>query len=174
MDNKYNNPTNFVSPHPQPVRPPDIIMPGMASSLTVDGALTPVESRQGRDSTSARDRAKARLIDSAPLYVAITVLSLAGTVAYILIGDAGFLDSLFLFLVTMGLGLIISDFQRVKLWLGHSHAGVERHRLDTAAAMYKAQLEAAAQVRRDALELQLRMLEDNDQRRLTDGRKYRS
>lgn len=140
----------------------EIIMPGPGPAPAWETALQPVESRQGRDSLSAEDRARGRLIDSIPAHAAILLLSILGALAFRRFGDASTLDSFLVFLGALGMSLLVYNANDIAERFRHTHAGVERHRIDAAKDMHRAQLQAEAEVRREALALQLKLLEDRN------------
>jgi len=150
----------FVAPKPTE-RPPraEIIMPGPSAAPQWETALQPVQSTQTRDSLSAEDRARGRLIDSIPGHAAILILAGFGALAFYRFGDVSRLDSFLAFLFFTGAAVLFYNANDIAERFRHTGAGVERFKVATAAEMYKAQLQHEAEVRRESLRLQLKLLE---------------
>lgn len=118
-----------------------------------------------RDSVSAQDRAKGFIIRQVPSYVVTLTIALVGTIAYTLIAmemDVSApwaLDRLLVFLVSVAVVLMVSHSRADGRDYDHSHAGIERRRIDAAVEIRSKEIDAELELRTKALEAQLRMLE---------------
>ena len=151
---------------PEPLRVPD----GWTGVAAVD--LQPVDvsgvmeaaNDSTRDSISATDRAIGYVIRLGPAFLLSLLLSVMGMVAFILImrhldtpTDA--LTNLFVFLACIGVtfGLLAVTMNRQDYQ--HSRAGVERHRITTAAKLRTAEIAALLTLRREALGLTMQLID---------------
>ena len=124
-----------------------------------------------QDSTGAEDRARGfnrRMV----LPMALTVvLALVSVLAWVLVvtlvrGDANlmpfFIDRLFIFLIVVGgMGYTVWDRANDTDY-DHTHAGVDRLRLETMRDVRIAELQAETQQRQAALAMSLKLLESRD------------
>lgn len=159
---------------PQDVSPPAVVeVPTIQVTDTSAAWSSPTSPT--RDSVSAVDRAKAHQIRQVPVYVGVVGVSVAGTVAWSIVAmSAGIaapwaLDRVLIFTVLLVVALLVSNHRATVTDFEHTHAGVERLRVKTAAEIRKAELAAELQLRTAALDAQLRLLEaaprrDNDDR----------
>lgn len=150
-EKKYNNaitiPANMLS----------IVDNGQAP--IAEGVWRPVESKQTRDSVSARDRATASLVDSVPVHMALLMLSGFAAGVFWKIGNAERIDALFVFLGVMGVLTIIYNKDRIKTWMDHSHAGVERLRIVEGSKVAREWKQEEEATKREALRLHIKLLE---------------
>lgn len=159
---------NFVAPLPAPLatRPQTIDQAPQwvtqAQPLEVGQAWQP---QQGaKETTSAMDRAKGLRIRLVPFLV---LYGLAGVV----VGGAVWLVAESVPLAALGAVLTFAAFgvgTYVKLNgqdYAHSGAGVERHRVDTAADLARTQMEHTHELRKMALDAYLETLERNEGKR---------
>lgn len=136
----------------------------------VSGVWTPVASGS-RDSTSAEDRAWALLWRTLPAYVIVLLAGFAGVLIWTWaswqwdLGHAPYhVEKFLLWLILVaGLGVRVWGTESSRDW-AHTHAGVERHRIDKAAQVRIAEVQVEADLKRKALAATLKMLEarDND------------
>ena len=160
---------------PAPLRVPD----GWNGVATVD--LQPVDvsgvmegaNDQSRDSISATDRAVGYVIRLGPAFLLALLLAVLGMVAFILImrhlaTPTDGLTNFFVFLLCIGVtfGLLAVTMNRQDYQ--HSRAGVERHRISTAAELRKSEISAMLQLRREALSHTLQLLDAQERRQLDD------
>ena len=151
---------------PTPLRVPD----GWNGVATVD--LQPVDvsgvmeaaNDPTRDSTSATDRAIGYVIRLGPAFLLALLLSVMGMVAFILImrhldtpTDA--LTNFFVFLVCIGVTFGVLAVTMNRQDYQHSRAGVERHRISTAAKLRTAEISALLTLRREALGLTMQLID---------------
>ena len=149
-----------------PLRVPD----GWNGVATVD--LQPVDvsgvmeaaNDPTRDSTSATDRAIGYVIRLGPAFLLALLLSVMGMVAFILImrhldtpTDA--LTNFFVFLVCIGVTFGVLAVTMNRQDYQHSRAGVERHRITTAAKLRTAEIAALLTLRREALSLTMQLID---------------
>ncbi len=127
-----------------------------------------------RDSTSATDRAIGYVIRLGPAFLLALLLAVMGMVAFILImrhldTQTDSLTNFFVFLVCIGVtfGLLAVTMNRQDYQ--HSRAGVERHRISTAAQLRTAEITAMLTLRREALGHTIAMLEAQSERRQIDA-----
>ena len=162
-----NRPTYVPEVKPaQPLRVPD----GWNGVATVD--LQPVDvsgvmeaaNDPTRDSTSATDRAIGYVIRLGPAFLLALLLSVMGMVAFILImrhldtpTDA--LTNFFVFLVCIGVTFGVLAVTMNRQDYQHSRAGVERHRITTAAKLRTAEIAALLTLRREALSLTMQLID---------------
>ena len=163
---------NFVPEvrRPEPLRVPD----GWNGVATVD--LQPVDvsgamesaNDSTRDSISATDRAIGYVIRLGPAFLLALLLAVMGMVAFILImrhldTPTDSLTNLFVFLACIGVtfGLLAVTMNRQDY--AHSRAGVERHRISTAAELRRAEMKAFLQLRRDSMQATLRLLDQQEE-----------
>lgn len=118
-----------------------------------------------RDSVSAQDRARGFLLRQAPIYAIVLVLSIAVTLAYTLVGMAAdvaapfMLDRVLVFLAMLAGSAFAVHDRGDRRDYDHSHAGIERKRIDAAVDIRRREIDAELQLRTAALGAQLRMLE---------------
>lgn len=162
-------PGNYVAAAPRPPRPAEI-MPAPAQPVDLSQAWQPMTS-PGRDSVSAVDRAKAFHIRSIPIYAAVVGMAVAAVILYsvtitfwgVHIDVPMFADRILIFLaVTFGWGLWMFK-QANETDYDHSHAGIERLRILEAAEIQRTIVEAEAEIKREALQAYLRLLEGRGQ-----------
>jgi hypothetical protein len=166
-----NNYVPEVKP-PAPLRVPD----GWNGVATVD--LQPVDvsgvmesaNDSTRDSTSAVDRAWGYNIRLIPALLVSLLLATLGTVAFVLAmrwtstpTDA--LTNTFVFLLCIGVTFLLFAVTVNRSDYAHSRAGVERHRISTAAELRKSEIAAMLELRREALGHTLALLETQEERR---------
>ena len=175
-------PTNYVPAAPQtapPLRVPDG-WNGVAvvdvQPVDVTPALNPVHDAS-RDSTSATDRAWAYNIRLAPALLVCVLLAGMGTLAFVLImrylaqpTDA--LMNLFAFLLFLAAGFFMFAVSLSRTDYAHSRAGVERHRISTAADLRREEIAAMLELRREALRHTLALLDAQERRQLDDTHRY--
>ncbi len=154
---------------PEPLRVPDG-WNGVAAvdlqPVDVSSVMEPVNDST-RDSVSATDRAVGYVIRLGPAFVLALLLAVMGMVAFILImrhldTPTDGLTNFFVFLLCIGVtfGLLAVTMNRQDYQ--HSRAGVERHRISTAAEMRKEEIAAMLELRREALGHTLALLEAQD------------
>lgn len=151
---------NFVAAHPQ--RP--LMQPPAIDQIDISPVWSPTASR-ARDSISAVDRAKAHNLRMVPVYALIFAVALLAVVAYSLLiyfldqpGAPWALDRILIFLAVLSSLGLVAHINGSRTDYQHTHAGVERHRITTAAEVYIAQIEATAEVQREALRANLALL----------------
>ena len=170
MANRYDTAQSFVAPAPVRVRP-QVDLPAVAEPVRIEPVFAPTVS-PSRDATGATDRARGLVYRMAIPGAMVLLTAIAGVVAYtivLVLADAGdlvpwMLDRVLIFLaIVAGGGLAMFDRESARDY-DHSHAGVERHRIDTAAAIRSEELEAEYRLRQTALSAQLKLLGvgDND------------
>lgn len=160
-----------VKPTP-PLRVPD----GWSGVAAVD--LQPVDvsgvmegaNDATRDSVSAIDRAWGYNIRLIPALLVSLLLATLGTVAFILAmrwtatpTDA--LTNMFVFLLCIGVTFLLFAVTVNRSDYAHSRAGVERHRISTAAELRKSEITAMLVLRREALGHTLALLDAQNERR---------
>lgn len=165
---------SYVSAPPMPpttIEPAALIKvlaPGTDDVWAGSGAWESTESRQSRDSVSAQDRARGANLRSIPVLISTTTLAAAGTVAYVLTGVGKPLDVLFVFLLLCGAFNLIAIVLLHRMDFQHSHAGLERMRIETAGRVAERAIEAQTAQRIEALKMAIEI--HNTQRGLiTDG-----
>ncbi len=166
-------PTNYVPAAPQtapPLRVPD----GWSGVAVVDvqpvdvsPALNPVHDGS-RDSTSATDRAWAYNIRLLPAMLVCVLLAGMGTLAFVLVmrwieTPTDGLTNTFAFLLFVGVAFLMFAVSLNRTDYQHSRAGVERHRISTAAELRKVEVSAMLEMRREALRLTLELLDSQKQ-----------
>ena len=173
MTNSHRDYRTFVpaaAPGIQQWREPETIdvIPIPATDITP--AMKPTAS-QSKDSVSAQDRAKGfntRMVFPMALTV---VLGLVGalfwtlTLAMLDVGQVApfMLDRVLVFLAIVG-GMGLTVWTKAnQVDHDHTHAGVERHRITTAAEVRKVEVQAELQQRQMATEAMLTMLERREQ-----------
>ena len=156
-------PGSFVAPAPRPPRPAEI-MTAPAQPVDMSGAWQPTES-PSRDSISAVDRAKAVHIRAIPIYAAVAGIAVVAVILYSITlwftgwqGAPYALDRVLIFVGTLtALGLW--QYLRLnKQEFDHSHAGVERLRIETAGEIQLAIIEAETEIKLKALNGYLKLL----------------
>ncbi len=157
-------PGSFVAPAPRPPRPAEI-MPAPAQMVDLSAAWQPTES-PSRDSISAVDRAKAVHIRAVPIYVAVLGVAVVAVILYAMTlwffrvdtGAPWALDRILVFVGTLtGVGLFV--YLRLNAQeFDHSHAGVERLRIETAGEIQMAIIEAETEIKLRALDGYLKLL----------------
>ena len=165
--NRYQNGAAYVSPiapgTPQAIQ---ILPPDSLQQSDISAVWTPTIS-QSRDSTGAQDRARGLILRTMPTLGALVFLASTAVIMY-LAGLAVFdlrplsskpLDSTLIFLGILGAMWFFTYSAESRRDYQHSHAGVERHRLDAAADIRMAELGAELQMRREALAASLKLLE---------------
>ena len=161
---RQSRPSNFVAPAPRPLRPAEI-MPAPAQPVDLSPAWQPMTS-PGRDSVSAVDRAKAFHIRSIPIYAAIVGMAVAAVILYsvtiafwgVQINVPLFADRILIFLaVAFGWGLWMFK-QANETDYDHSHAGIERLRIETAGDIQLAIVEAETEIKLKALDAYLKLI----------------
>lgn len=167
---RQSRPGNWVAPAPRPLRPAEI-MPAPAQPVDLSPAWQPTTS-PSRDSVSAVDRAKAVHIRAVPVYVAVLGVALVAVILYAMTlwffrvetGAPWALDRILVFVGTLtGVGLFVYLRLNAQEY-DHSHAGVERLRIDRAAEIQIAIVEAETEIKLKALDAYLRMLGVDDDR----------
>lgn len=161
QNERVNTRVNFVAPARE-----EVIHLEHAPLATADTSAvwTPTASPT-RDSVSAQDRAKGFIIRQIPSYVVTLTIATVGTIAYTLIAmemDVSApwaLDRLLVFLVAVAVALMVSHGRADGRDYDHSHAGIERKRIDAAVEIRTREIDAELELRTAALEAQLRMLE---------------
>lgn len=153
----------FVAPAARPPRPAEI-MPAPAQTVDLSAAWQPTES-PSRDSISAVDRAKAVHIRAFPIYAAVAGIAVVAVILYSITlwftgwqGAPYALDRVLIFVGTLtALGLW--QYLRLnKQEFDHSHAGVERLRIETAGEIQLAIIEAETEIKLKALNGYLKLL----------------
>lgn len=156
---------NFVSyvDPPRPPRPAEI-MPAPAQVVDMSAAWTPTES-PSRDSVSAVDRAKAVHIRAIPIYAAVAGIAVVAVILYSITlwftGWAGAPYALDRVLIFVGTLTALGLWQYLRLnkqEFDHSHAGVERLRIETAGEIQLAIIEAETEIKLKALNGYLKLL----------------
>ena len=153
---------NFVAPE----REQTAIVVDSAPLATADtSAVWMPTASPTRDSVSAQDRARGFLLRQTPIYVVVLVLAVAVTLAYTLVSMAAevaapfMLDRVLVFLAMLAGGAFIVHDRGDRRDYDHSHAGIERKRIDAAVEIRTREIDAELQLRTAALDAQLRMLE---------------
>lgn len=120
-----------------------------------------------RDSVSAQDRAWGYVIRLTPFALISLGLGVLGFVAFLLITSwfglhTTALERFFAFLLCLMVcfGVFAATMNRTDYQ--HSRAGVERHRISTAADLRKHEIDALLELRREALRASLRLIEGED------------
>lgn len=161
---------------PEPMRVPD----GWNGVAAVD--LQPVDvsgvmegaNDATRDSVSAVDRALGYNIRLIPALLVSLLLATLGTVAFVLAmrwtatpTDA--LTNMFVFLLCIGVTFLLFAVTVNRSDYAHSRAGVERHRISTAAELRKEEIAAMLELRREALGHTLALLDAQERRQISDA-----
>ena len=156
-------PGSFVAPAPRPPRPAEI-MPAPAQPVDMSAAWTPTES-PSRDSISAVDRARAVHIRAIPIYLAGLGVALVALIMYVMtlwIAGAGgapyALDRVLVFLGVLTVVELVIYLRLNKQEYDHTHAGVERLRIETAGEIQLAIIEAETEIKMRALDGYLKLL----------------
>ena len=166
--------TNYVPEvrRPEPLRVPDG-WNGVATvdlqPLDVSGVMEPANDST-RDSVSAIDSAWGYNIRLIPALLLSILLALMGMITFILAmrwtstptdGMTNFLA----FLVCLAVPFLAFAVTVNRSDYAHSRAGVERHRISTAADLRKSEIAAMLTLRREALGHTLALLESQNERR---------
>ena len=165
MQTEQRRRVNFVAAHPDPVEKPPATVDVTPIQMTDTSAAWAGVASPTRDSISAVDRARAFQIRQIPIYIAGVGVALAGTLAYTLIALAADIgapwaaDRLLVFLGLAVAALLVSHHRASVTDFQHTHAGVERLRVQTAADVRRAELDAELKLRLAALDAQLRLLD---------------
>lgn len=124
-----------------------------------------------RDSTSATDRAWGYNIRLIPAMIVCLLLAGMGTLAFVLAmryldqpTDA--LTNTFAFLLFLAAGFFMFAVSLSRTDYAHSRAGVERHRITTAADLRREEISAMLETRREALRLTLQLLDSQQNRQI--------
>lgn len=156
-------PGNYVAAAPRPPRPAEI-MPAPAQPVDLSAAWQPTTS-PSRDSVSAVDRATAVHIRAIPIYLAGLGVAIVALIMYVmtlwLVGAGGAPYALDRVLVFLGVLTVVElgTFLRLnKQEFDHSHAGVERLRIETAGEIQLAIVEAEAEIKLRALDAYLKLI----------------
>ncbi len=155
--------SNWVAPAPRPPRPAEI-MPAPAQMVDMSAAWQPTES-PSRDSISAVDRARAVHIRAIPIYLAGLGVALVVLIMYVMtlwIAGAGgapyALDRVLVFLGVLTVVELVIYLRLNKQEYDHTHAGVERLRIETAGEIQLAIIEAETEIKLKALNGYLKLL----------------
>ena len=116
--------------------------------IPVEAVWTAQDGAQER--TSATDRARAVVIRSMPILALVALLALAGAITVGLL--AGTVGGVLTFLVAMATVGSVVYIRESRIEYDHSRAGLERYRIDAAVEIKLAEMEHAADLRRQALE----------------------
>ena len=120
-----------------------------------------------RDSVSAQDRAIGYVIRLTPFLALAIGLALLGFVAFMLVTSwfgvtTSAIERLFVFLLCLMGCFGVFAVTMNKTDYQHSRAGVERHRISTAADLRKHEIDALLALRREALRHTIDLIERND------------
>lgn len=159
--NRYDTMQNFVPASPPKEREYNtaLVQVSPHSVIPVDAVWKPVESKQTSDSVSAKDRAMASLADSIPVHFGLLMLSFLAAGVFWRVGNTETVDAIFVFFGVMGLLTVLYNKDRMRKWFDHSHAGVERLRINKAAETAQQWKREEEATKREALRLQLKLLE---------------
>lgn len=155
---------NFVAPAPLARREPQTVdvTPWMAQTTALDTSRAWEPLQTAHERTSAVDRAKGlqmRVVPFLGLY-ALAGVVVGGVVWYV----AGIVPLAALTAVLVFAGMGIGTYSRMNSTdYAHSGAGVERHRIDTAADLERARMEHEQELRKTALDAYLRQMEGRNQ-----------
>jgi len=156
-------PGKFVAPGVPPPKPAEIV-PWPAQPVDVSGAWQPTAS-PSRDSISAVDRARAVHIRAIPIYVAGLGVALVALIMYVMTlwimgaGGAPYaLDRVLVFVGVLTVVELVIYLRLNKQEYDHTHAGVERLRIETAGEVQMAVIEAETEIRLKALDAYLKLL----------------
>lgn len=156
-------PGKFVAPGVSVPKPAEIV-PWPAQPVDVSQAWAATTS-PGRDSISAVDRARAVHIRAIPIYVAGLGVALVALIMYTMTlwimgaGGAPYaLDRVLVFVGVLTVVELVIYLRLNKQEYDHTHAGVERLRIETAGEVQMAVIEAETEIRLKALDAYLKLL----------------
>jgi len=159
----------FVEPHPAPA-PVVEVEAHEITPADIGAVWAPTESRLTADSISAKDRAVAlnmRLLPLAALAMGVAMLGVLLFVAAVtVLGLPAIVGPMFDRVLVFLLAMVVVFWlgwraESDKEWM-HSHAGVERHRISTAAEVYRTKLQLDADIAQKRLETSLKLIGVDD------------
>ena len=153
----------FVAPGVTPPKPAEI-MPWSTQPVDVSQAWQATTS-PSRDSISAVDRARAVHIRAIPIYVAGLGIAIVALILYVMtlwiMGASGApwaLDRVLVFVGVLTVVELVIYLRLNKQEYDHTHAGVERLRIETAGEIQLAVIEAETEIKLRALDGYLKLL----------------